>query len=106
MASDPAALPQPDVAPKKDLDLLKSPKRRKHVKLPKIQQWTADDLMAEIDRLSIPSINGLTQRLSELLPSLRRYYGEHGEGMEQDETVRSALDEIRRLGAELIPELR
>jgi hypothetical protein len=108
MASDPAALPQPDVRNEMKTSEKKSktPRPRKNVKLPKIQQWTADDLMAEIDRLSIPSINGLTQRLSELLPSLRRYYGEGGDAMGEDETVRSALDEIRRLGAELIPELR
>ncbi|KIW02892.1 uncharacterized protein PV09_05942 [Verruconis gallopava] len=79
--------------------------RPKQVVLPKIQQWTPDELMAEIDRMSIPSINGLTQRLSELLPSLRRYYGENGELKDDDETVRSALEEIKRLGAELIPRI-
>lgn len=103
MASDPA---QPEGDNSKRFALLtKPPQPRKHVKLPKIQQWTPDDLMAEIDRLSIPSVGALTQRLSELLPSLKRYYGGEGDAME-DETVRSALDEIRRLGAELIPELR
>lgn len=106
MASDPAAPLQVNADDKHTLDMLaKSPKPRKNVKLPKIQQWTPDDLMAEIDRLSIPSVGGLTQRLSELLPSLKRYYGGTGDAME-DETVKSALDEIRRLGAELIPELR
>jgi hypothetical protein len=107
MASDPAVLPQPTAEAKRaPATKVKLSRPRKQVKLPKIQQWTPDDLMAEIDRLSIPSIHGLTQRLSELLPSLRRYYGREGDAMEQDETVKSALDEIRRLGAELIPELR
>lgn len=82
-----------------------SQSRVKQVVLPKIKQWTPDDLIAELDRISIPSINGLTQRLSEMIPSLRRYYGEQGEGLDEDETVKTALDEIRRLGHELIPEL-
>lgn len=63
--------------------------------------FSPDDLIAELDRISIPSINGLTQRLSELLPSLKRYYGEGGEPLEDDETIKSALDEIRRLGSQV-----
>ncbi|QDS71295.1 hypothetical protein FKW77_001459 [Venturia effusa] len=63
--------------------------------------FSPDDLIAELDRISIPSINGLTQRLSELLPSLRRYYGEEGEPLDDDETIKSALDEIRRLGSQV-----
>ncbi|RDI77447.1 hypothetical protein Vi05172_g12563 [Venturia inaequalis] len=63
--------------------------------------FSPDDLIAELDRISIPSINGLTQRLSELLPSLKRYYGEEGEPLDDDETIKSTLDEIRRLGGQV-----
>lgn len=63
--------------------------------------FSPDDLIAELDRISIPSINGLTQRLSELLPSLKRYYGEGGELLDDDETIKSAVDEIRRLGSQV-----
>ncbi|TID14256.1 hypothetical protein E6O75_ATG09335 [Venturia nashicola] len=63
--------------------------------------FSPHDLIAELDRISIPSITGLTQRLSELLPSLKRYYGEEGEPLDDDETIKSALDEIRRLGSQI-----
>jgi hypothetical protein len=64
----------------------------------RLRPMSTDELIAELERISVPSLNGLTQRLSELLPSLKRYYGDGGEVNYEDETVRSAIDEIRKLG--------
>jgi serine/arginine repetitive matrix protein 2 len=63
-----------------------------------LRPLSTDELIAELERISMPSLNGLTQRLSELLPSLKRYYGETGEVIYEEDTVRSAIEEIRKLG--------
>ena len=57
-------------------------------------------LMAEIDRLSIPSVGGLTQRLSVLMPSLRQYYklGEKGEFIEEEIIMEHAMEKIHEVG--------
>jgi hypothetical protein len=54
------------------------------------------ELMAEIERLTIPSVGGLTQRFSEFFPSLREYYkcGEAAEFPIEEEIEKHALEEI------------
>jgi hypothetical protein len=64
----------------------------------RLRPMSTDELIAELERISVPSLNGLTHRLSELLPSLKRYYGDGKEVNYEDETVRSAIEEIRKLG--------
>ncbi|KAF2399966.1 hypothetical protein EJ06DRAFT_41150 [Trichodelitschia bisporula] len=57
---------------------------------PTLRPLSPSELIEEVNRISIPSITGLTQRLSELLPS---FY----QAMEQ-ETIESTINEIRGLG--------
>ncbi|EDU49337.1 predicted protein [Pyrenophora tritici-repentis Pt-1C-BFP] len=54
------------------------------------------ELMAEIERLTIPSVGGLTQRFSEFFPSLKEYYksGEPAEFPVEEEIEKHALEEI------------
>lgn len=71
--------------------------------------YSPAELISEVEQLSIPSIAGLTQRLSELLPSLRRFSssesvnkekkeGEDVEKMIEDPELKSDVEEIRHLG--------
>ncbi|KAK5070699.1 hypothetical protein LTR16_009314, partial [Cryomyces antarcticus] len=53
-------------------------------------------VITEVNRLSVPSVNGLTERLSELLPSLKRYHSE--DYLSDDETVQSTIEKIHGLG--------
>jgi serine/arginine repetitive matrix protein 2 len=57
------------------------------------------ELMAEIDRLTIPSVGALTQRFSEYFPSLREYYkfGEAAEFPAEEEIEKHALEEIHEI---------
>jgi hypothetical protein len=57
------------------------------------------ELMAEIERLTIPSVGGLTQRFSEFFPSLREYYqcGEPTEFPIEEEIEKHALEEIHEI---------
>ncbi|KAH7401397.1 hypothetical protein BKA66DRAFT_604629 [Pyrenochaeta sp. MPI-SDFR-AT-0127] len=57
-------------------------------------------ILAEIDQLTIPSVGGLTQRISELLPSLREYYklSQDGEFMEEEAIMEHAIEEIHEVG--------
>jgi serine/arginine repetitive matrix protein 2 len=85
--------------PSRPLTTLVSP-RDSWIVPSRLRPMSAKEFIAELDRISIPSIQGLTQRLSELLPSLKRYYGDNGDILyeEDDETVRTAIEEIRMLG--------
>lgn len=57
-----------------------------------------EELMSEIERLSIPSVKHLTARLSELLPSIKQYRSELD--LEKvDEALRQTVEEIRQLGS-------
>ncbi|KAF2100083.1 hypothetical protein NA57DRAFT_75585 [Rhizodiscina lignyota] len=53
------------------------------------------EIIEEVNRLEIPNVNGLTQRLSELIPSLRRYADDD---ITEDATFDDTLNEIRGLG--------
>jgi serine/arginine repetitive matrix protein 2 len=57
------------------------------------------EFMAEIDRLTIPSVGALTQRFSEYFPSLREYYkfGEAAEFPAEEEIEKHALEEIHEI---------
>ena len=82
---------------------------------PTLRPLSPDELIAEVERLSIPSINGLTQRLSEFLPSLKKYYQPEAERLDEtsteegtvvakdpvDEAVEVTINEIRSIGKEL-----
>ncbi|KAF1988391.1 hypothetical protein K402DRAFT_34496 [Aulographum hederae CBS 113979] len=75
------------------------------------------EYISEVDKVDVPSIQGLTQRLSELIPSLRRFYdadpAEEESVKEEDETptphsinekaVQHTIDEIRGLGKGTTP---
>lgn len=56
------------------------------------------NLLSEINRLSIPSVNNLTIRLSELLPSINAGLGE-SDLTKDDDAVKHTIDEIRDLGS-------
>ncbi|KAF2731077.1 hypothetical protein EJ04DRAFT_567171 [Polyplosphaeria fusca] len=62
--------------------------------------YSPDELVAEIDKLTIPSVGGLTQRLSELIPSLREYYRleRAGEFAAEEVIMEHALEEIHEVG--------
>ncbi|KAH9862227.1 hypothetical protein IAQ61_010430 [Plenodomus lingam] len=55
-----------------------------------------EQIIAEIESLTIPSVGGLTQRISELLPSLREYYqlGEHGDFPEEEIIIEKAMQKL------------
>ena len=57
------------------------------------------ELMAEIERLTIPSVGGLTQRFSEFFPSLKEYYksGEPVEFPIEEKIEKHAMDEIHEI---------
>jgi hypothetical protein len=61
-------------------------------------------LMAELDQVTIPSVTPLTQRFTEMLPSLSlgEYYrqdelGAHGEFPEEEEIMEHAIEEIHEV---------
>ncbi|KAJ4365874.1 hypothetical protein N0V83_008496 [Neocucurbitaria cava] len=62
--------------------------------------YSPEKLMSEIDQLSIPSVGGLTQRISELVPSLKEYYklGEQGEFVEEELIMEHAMEDIHEVG--------
>ncbi|KAL9072945.1 MAG: hypothetical protein Q9157_004917 [Trypethelium eluteriae] len=60
------------------------------------------ELMYEIDRLSIPSVNPLTARLSRLMPSLRNHKSwEHV--LDDEEAITQTIEDIRLLGDRRTP---
>lgn len=60
----------------------------------KLQQ---DDLIDEINRLAIPSVTNLTDRLSEMIPSIRKRRSEL-DLTRDEEGMRLIIDEIRGMG--------
>jgi hypothetical protein len=58
-----------------------------------------DELIDEVNRLSVPSVGALTQRLSEIFPSLKRHFGEEAHYVEkQSDPLEYTINEIRGLG--------
>ncbi|OCL14850.1 hypothetical protein AOQ84DRAFT_384426 [Glonium stellatum] len=66
--------------------------------VPVRQMYSPKDLMVEIDNLTIPSVGGLTQRLSEYLPSLKRFYSGEDKDKDEDDIMEHALEEINEVG--------
>lgn len=71
--------------------------------------YSPEEFVTEVEKLQIPSVAGLTQRLSELLPSLKRYSsseavneaikdGQDIEKIIEDPELKSDVNEIRHLG--------
>jgi hypothetical protein len=62
--------------------------------------YSPQDVIAEIDNVSIPSVGGLTQRLSEFLPTLKpgEMHEERGEFPEEEEIMVHAIHELRIVG--------
>lgn len=59
------------------LDQLDTPQevpRPKMTSLLPVQRARSPQLLAEIEQVTVPSVHGLTERLSELLPSMKDYY--------------------------------
>jgi hypothetical protein len=58
------------------------------------------ELMAEIEQVTVPSVNGLTERLSEFLPSLREYYklGDQGPFVAEEMIMEHAMGDIQEVG--------
>ncbi|KAJ4990738.1 hypothetical protein SVAN01_03747 [Stagonosporopsis vannaccii] len=56
--------------------------------------------MAEIEQVTVPSVNGLTERLSEMLPSLKEYYkiGDQGTFAAEEMIMEHALEDIHEVG--------
>ncbi|KAI9666360.1 MAG: hypothetical protein M1821_004296 [Bathelium mastoideum] len=71
---------------------------------PKLKRTASPvELIYELDRLSIPSVNPLTARLSRLMPSLRNHKSwEHVLG---DEGFGQTIEDIRQLGDRRTPNL-
>ncbi|KAK3064079.1 hypothetical protein LTS18_010297 [Coniosporium uncinatum] len=67
---------------------------------PSARPMTPEDIINEVNRLSVPSVQGLTQRLSELLPSFKRFYDD--ENIMEDQTVESTIHDIRELGRRVV----
>jgi hypothetical protein len=65
-----------------------------------LRPLSPEELLDEVKRISVPNVFGLTQRLSELLPSLRRHFGDEREtvGSEAIDRIEHTLDEIHELG--------
>ncbi|KAF2470285.1 uncharacterized protein BDR25DRAFT_314516 [Lindgomyces ingoldianus] len=68
--------------------------------MPLKRPYSPEQLMAEIDRLTIPSVGGLTQRLSEFLPSLKEFlkFGDKEEFVAEEEIMEHALEELNEVG--------
>ena len=58
------------------------------------------ELLAEIDQVTVPSVMGLTERLSEFLPSLREYYklGNQSEFASEEMIMEHAIEDIHEVG--------
>lgn len=58
-----------------------------------------EEVMAEIEQLTIPSVGGLTQRFTEIFPSLRDYYklGEQPKFIEEETIMEHALEQIHEV---------
>ena len=63
---------------------------------PAVKSMSPEEFISEVNQLSIPSVNVLTERLTEWLPSIKNYLAEDTEVVEKD--VENALEEIRSIG--------
>ena len=67
--------------------------------VPARQMYSPRELRVEIDNLTIPSVGGLTRRLSEFLPSLKRFSNGEDKDMDnENDIMEHALEEINEVG--------
>lgn len=67
--------------------------------VPAKQMYSPRELIVEIDNLTIPSVSGLTQRILEFLPSLKRFYNGGDKDMNnENDIMEHALEEIDEVG--------
>ncbi|KAF2144582.1 uncharacterized protein K452DRAFT_356742 [Aplosporella prunicola CBS 121167] len=98
--------PAPELYPKTPEIVQPGPEEKKSEEMTNTsidrRPYSPEDLLTEVERLSIPSVSGLTQRLSELIPELRshgsREYVDDIETMIQDEELKEDVEEIRHVG--------
>ncbi|KAF2501419.1 hypothetical protein BU16DRAFT_198870 [Lophium mytilinum] len=68
------------------------------------QPLSNEEFIAEIDNLTIPTLGGLTQRLSEFLPSFKRYYQGDDQGSNTENPVfEHALEQLSEVGLDVPP---
>ncbi|KAK7519952.1 hypothetical protein IWZ03DRAFT_421715 [Phyllosticta citriasiana] len=65
--------------------------------------YSPEEVLEEVERLSVPSMAGLTARLSELIPSLKKYRSsenvdEDVEDMIEDDELKADVEEMRHVG--------
>ncbi|KAJ4384671.1 hypothetical protein N0V86_000272 [Didymella sp. IMI 355093] len=85
------------------LDQLNTPKdsvRAEMTNMLLMRRALSPELLAEIEQVTVPSVNGLTERLSEFLPSLREYYklGDPGPFAAEEMIMEHAMEDIHEVG--------
>ncbi|KAK8164543.1 hypothetical protein IWX90DRAFT_416300 [Phyllosticta citrichinensis] len=65
--------------------------------------YSPEEVLEEVERLSVPSLAGLTARLSELIPSLKKYRSsenvdEDVEDMIEDDELKADVEDVRHVG--------
>lgn len=65
-----------------------------------MRRGLSPELLAEIEQVTVPSVNGLTERLSEFLPSLRDYYkhGDQGPFAAEEVILEHAMEDSHEIG--------
>lgn len=78
----------------------KAARRAEVTSLLLMRRALSPELLAEIEQVTVPSVNGLTERLSEFLPSLREYYklGDHGPFVAEELIMEHAMEDIHEVG--------
>jgi hypothetical protein len=69
-----------------------------HDSVPTLRPLSPTELIEEVHRISVPSVTGLAQRLSELLPSLRPHLGDNSETIDGVDQIEKTLIELHHLG--------
>jgi hypothetical protein len=72
--------------------------QHEHENVSTVRPLSPSELIDEVERISVPSVSGLAQRLSELLPSLRHYLGDNNEDISEIDLIEKTLIELQDLG--------
>jgi hypothetical protein len=67
-------------------------------KAPTLRHLPSSELIDEVQRISVPSVTGLAQRLQGLLPSLRHHLVDKGETLSEAEPIEKTFVELHDLG--------
>jgi serine/arginine repetitive matrix protein 2 len=81
---------------------LERPMSSDGMRIPTFRPLSPIEFLEEVRRISVPSIHGLTQRLSELLPTLRRHFSTDVDG--DGNPITETINEIRHVGEEVTKE--